>query len=241
MTSIFIPTKNRLDKPKTYQILKDLGLKPILVLDPQEEQEAKKLGFNYIALPLNDQGLTYSRNYILDYCRNNNIVNAVMIDDDVNCFGRIIEKRFIKDNKAFLDALKIFEKTQTCGTMEYAQFGWASPKSMSINKSIEVVHFLYIPKMKNVSYEYDTKEDKDLAIQLIFKGVDIFKCNHLCFQVPSIGTNKGGLHELYAQNRDNKWAENLYNKWGSNIVKLVKKKNGRIDVQIRWNKIRNEL
>ena len=241
MISIFIPSKNRLDKPKTYQILKDLGLKPILVLEPQEEQEAKKLGFDYITLPLNEQGLTYSRNYILDYCRNNNIVYAVMIDDDINCFGRIIEKRFVKDNTAFLDALKVFEKAQTCGTMEYAQFGWASPKPISINKSIEVVHFLYIPKMKNIFYEHDTKEDKDLAIQLIFKGVDIFKCNHLCFQVPSIGTNKGGLHDLYAQNRDNKWAENLYNKWGSNIVKLVKKKNDRIDVQIRWSKIRDGI
>lgn len=241
MVEIFIPSKNRLDKPKTYNILKELGLKPIFVLEPQEETEAKKLGYPYILLEDNNRGITYARNFILKYCREHFIEFAVMIDDDINCFGRISNKKFIKDNTAFLDALKFFKKVKTCGTMEYAQFGWAATKFFSLNKSMEVVHFLYIPLMKNVNYDDNTKEDKDMAIQLIFKGINIFKLNQLCFQCPSIGTNKGGLHELYAKKQDYNWAFNLQKKWGKEIVKLVEKKEGRIDVKINWKNIRNGL
>lgn len=241
MINIFIPSKNRLDKPKTYNILKDLGLQPIFVLEPQEENEVKKIGYPYILLDDNNRGITYARNFILKYCREHDIEFAVMIDDDINCFGRILNKKFIKDNTAFLDALNFFKKAKTCGTMEYAQFGWASTKFFSVNKSMEVVHFLYIPAMNGLNYDDNTKEDKDMAIQLIFKGVNIFKINQLCFQCPSIGTNKGGLHDLYEQKKDYNWAFNLQNKWGNKIVQLVTKNNGRIDVKIKWSKIREDV
>ena len=38
---LFIPSKNRLDKPLTYNVLMELGLRPLLVIEPQEEQIAK--------------------------------------------------------------------------------------------------------------------------------------------------------------------------------------------------------
>lgn len=233
---LFIPSKNRLDKPKTYNILKDLGLNPILVIEPQEELQAKNLGFNYLLLDDNDRGITYARNFILNYCRNNNIEYAVMMDDDILFFKRVdaILHKGIKDNTAFLDALKYFYKVKNCGTMQYSQFGWCQKKEVVYNKSLEVVHFLYIPQLKNINYTENTVEDKDFALQLIFAGYKPFMLNWLCFQVPSIGTNKGGLFDLYNSGKTAIWAQNFINKWGPDITKVFREKNGRINVKINW-------
>lgn len=233
---IFIPTKNRLNKPDTYNLLLSLGLSPIVVIEPQEEQTAKNNNFNYLVLPENDKGITYVRNWILNYCRKNNIIRAVMMDDDIKYFSRVINGTCKKDNTAFLDALTFFSHTNTCGTMQYSQFGWCQNKAITLNNSIEVIHFLYLPVLNNIHYEPNTIEDRDFALQLIFKGINIFRLNWLCFDVPTIGSNAGGLNDQYANGRHIQWAKNFINKWGSNIVKIVVKKNGHLDIRINWRK-----
>lgn len=240
---LFIPSKNRLDKPKTYTILKELGLNPILVLEPQEEKQAKELNFNYLLLDANDMGITYARNFILNYCRKNNIEYAVMMDDDILFFKRFFGNgiKGIKDNTAFIDALKYFYKAKNCGTMQYSQFGWAQKKKVTFNKSLEVVHFLYIPKLKRINYTENTVEDKDFALQLIFAGFKPFMLNWLCFQVPSIGTNKGGLFDLYNSGKTAIWAKNFINKWGPEITTVFREKNGRINVKINWSKVKKMI
>ena len=70
---IFIPTKGRLNNEKTYELLIKLGLKPIIVVEPQEYSKAVEMGYNCLMLDKNNQGITYARNFILDYCRNNHI------------------------------------------------------------------------------------------------------------------------------------------------------------------------
>lgn len=237
---LFIPSKNRLDKPKTYNILKDLGLKPILVIEPQEENKAKELQFNYLLLNDNDKGITFARNFILNYCRKNNIEYAVMLDDDINFFKRFFanKKGGMRDNTAFIDALKYFYKMKNCGTMQYSQFGWASTEDVTYNKSLEVVHFLYIPQLTRINYTENTVEDKDFALQLIFAGYKPFMLKRLCFDVPSIGTNQGGLFDLYNSGKTAIWAQNFVNKWGPEITKIFREKNGRINVRIRWNNVK---
>ena len=61
---IFIPTKGRLNNQKTYNILKELNLNPTLVIEPQEENEAVERDYDFIVLPENNKGISYSRNYI---------------------------------------------------------------------------------------------------------------------------------------------------------------------------------
>ena len=103
---LFIPSKNRLDKPLTYNVLMELGLHPLLVIEPQEEHIAKELNLNYLLLDDNDRGIIYARNFILNYCRKNNIEYAVMLDDDIKYFKRFVNNKGMKDNTTFLDALK---------------------------------------------------------------------------------------------------------------------------------------
>lgn len=93
---IFIPTKGRLNNQKTYNILKELNLNPILVIEPQEENEAIERDYDFIVLPEDNKGISYSRNYILNYVRKCNYEYICMIDDDISQFG------FIENKKEFL-------------------------------------------------------------------------------------------------------------------------------------------
>lgn len=240
---LFIPTKNRLDKPKTYTILKELGLNPILVIEPQEESKAIELGFNYLLLDDNDRGITYARNFILNHARKNKYDFIVMMDDDIDYFKRVFPDihKGVKDNTAFIDALKYFLKAKNCGTMQYSQFGWCQNKDVVYNKSLEVVHFLYMPQLERINYTENTVEDKDFALQLIFAGYKPFMLNWYCFQVPSIGTNKGGLYDLYNSGKTAIWAQNFLDKWGPDITKVFREKNGRINIKINWNVVKKIL
>lgn len=238
---IIIPTKGRMDCQKSYKIFMDLGLKPKLMIEPQEEAEAKKRGYNYILLPDNNRGLLFSRNYILDYARKNGIKYLVMADDDINSFSRTDFKahRIHQDNTAFLDALTYFMRAKSCGGIEYSQFAWSATKPVSFYKGFQVVHFMYMPCVSpSIKYDIPLKEDKDMPIQLIFSGVKTFLINFCSLSVPSIGTNKGGLNEDYASRKDNIGSIELYKKWGADIIKLKKKDNGRIDADPNWQKIK---
>lgn len=237
---LFIPTKGRMDCQKSYKIYKSLGLNPILVIEPQEEHLAKKYGYNYILLPENNRGLLFSRNYILNYAREKNIEYLVMSDDDINSFSRtnFNTHRLMQDNSAFLDALDYFIKIKSCGGIEYSQFAWSATKPVSFYKGFQVVHLLYMPIVpKKIKYE-TFKDDKDMSIQLIFSGIKTFTINFCSLSVPSIGTNKGGLNEEYASQKDNIGSLELYKKYGADIIKLKKKENGRIDADPNWQKIK---
>lgn len=237
---IFIPSKNRLTNPKTYNILKEIGLNPVLVIEPQEEKLAQILELDYILLPENDKGLLYSRNYILNYARKNNVDFIAMIDDDINYFGEVdfAKKKVIRNNFAFLKALKFFYENKLCGSLEYHQFAWSAKKAYTLNKGIEVVHLLYIPKIpQKINYDIELKEDKDFAIQLLMSGIQTVRLNSVCISVPSIGTNKGGLYDLYKSKKDNEAAIKLFEKWGNQIIELKDKKDGRIDCLIKWKNI----
>lgn len=238
MIEIFIPTKNRLNKEKTYEILTNLGLSPRLVIEPQEVEQAKKLGFNFISLPDNNRGITYSRNYILDYCQKNNIEKAVMMDDDIIQFRRVIAGKGYKDNTCFLDALEYFKEVNMCGSMQYGQFAWAQKKHIKFNTYLEVIFFLYMPDIGNTRFEEDTIEDRDFTLQLLLnRRVDTFSLQHYGFQVPSIGTNKGGIASDSRAKKQEEWSYKMQKKWGPDIIKIVTKKNGYVDVRINWKNV----
>ena len=236
---IFIPTKNRINNQKTYHILKELNLKPVLIVEPQESEEFLKLGYNIIILPENNKGITYSRNYILKLAKDNKYEYICMIDDDISFFGEIIPiKKRKKGNEAFLKALKYFKEAKTCGTMQYNQFAWCQPKNIVYNRCLEVVMFLYMPLLQNIYFEEDTIEDRDFSLDIILNhNIKTFRLNHLYFQTPSIGTNKGGIESATRFNKQIAWSQKMENKWEKNICQYIIKKNGMPDIKINWRYI----
>ncbi len=230
---IFIPTKGRLDNEKTYDVLKEIGLSPILVIEPQEVEKAMSLEYQFIVLPTNNMGITYSRNYILKEARDMGFEYICMIDDDISQMGYIVEGKRVKDNKAFLSALDKFLEFKTCGTMQYNQFAWCQPKPIVYNRGLEVVWFLYMPQLQGVTIEEDTIEDRDFSLDIIINhNVETFRLNHLYFNVPSIGTNPGGIDSQTREEKQSYWARKMQNKWGENIISIIQKTNGWDNIKI---------
>lgn len=239
---IFIPTKGRINNQKTYKILKEIGLEPILVVEPQEYFETFQKGFKCVSLEENNQGITYSRNFILDLARKNKYEYICMIDDDISQFGFIENHKRVPNNNAFLSALEHFKKFNMCGTMQYNQFAWCQEKPIVYNRGIEVVMFLYMPQIKNKYFEEDTIEDRDFSLDIILNNdslnnVKTFRLNHHYFTCPSIGTNKGDIESQTRNYKQIKWSQKMEEKWGSEICKYVIKKNGTPDIKINWRTI----
>lgn len=237
---IFVPTKNRWDKQKTYEILKSIGLNPILVIEPQEEVFAKK--YNYILLPENDRGIAYSRNYILDYSRKNEYDYIAMVDDDIYSFYKKNEEgKLLKNDNVFIEVLNIFieNKFSLCG-MEFRHIAWCQNEKITFNHSIHACMMFYLPSIPlDIRFDSKSKEDKDLAIQLIKAGCKTVKLNDYAFSTPVMGTNAGGLHDWYTSQEDRKASEYMLEKWGRNIITL-KDKGGRIDAMVNWKNIKND-
>lgn len=236
---IFIPTKNRVGKQKTYEILKSLNLEPILVIEPQEENSYKGK-FNYILLPDNDRGISFSRNYIIDYSRQKGYNYIIQIDDDLNGFYRKEGKKLIKDNSVFIKALERFiEYKGYCG-LEYQQFAWCQDCDESFNRSVEVCLMMYLPYIpEDVKFDPKSKEDKDFAIQLLMHGKETMKMNNISLSVPTVGSNEGGLHDWYSSKKDADASYYMLEKWGNEII-TIKDKKDRIDAMVNWKGVINK-
>lgn len=244
---IFIPSKNRLNDEKTYNILKSIGLKPYLVVEPQEYSKAKELGFDVIVLDKNNQGITYARNFILNYARKNKYEYICMLDDDIKQMGYIVKNENAnnslkqsrkKDNKAFLSALDYFIENKTCGTMQYTQLAWNQIKPIVYNRGLEVIWFLYMPFLKDIIIEEDTIEDRDFSLDIILNyGIKTFRLNHYYFFVPTIGTNKGGIESETRAAKQDYWSQKMQEKWGKDLIDIIKKSNGYTNIKINWRQV----
>ena len=82
--SIIILSKDRTEKQSSYNLFKSYD-KLFIVVEPQDFEKYKKYmqKERLIILPINNGGLSYVRNFILD----NTIGKFIMLDDDINSLG----------------------------------------------------------------------------------------------------------------------------------------------------------
>ena len=199
---VCIPTKGR-PLTKTYKLFEDAGYEVYHFIEPQE-MEAYSVK-NKICIEANDKGVTYVRNFMLDWCRNKNITWAWFCDDDVDGFG-IYNGKTVRQGASALKSVE--DKAQKLPFeivgLSYVQYAWTEKKSYGINsKFAEVCTLMNVSKIK-WNYNEDTKEDRDFAMQTIQNGHGILRFNHIWFSCPNVGSNEGGLHEWYASKKTTK-------------------------------------
>lgn len=224
----YIPSKGR-PKTKTYKLFQEAGIEVIHFLEPQDYN-------NYnvprkVNIEKDNKGITYVRNFMLDYAEKNSEKWVIFCDDDVTSFG-VYKGRTIKTGASIWN--DILEKAKKLPFeligINYTQHAWHEKKSYSINKKFaEVCVLMNISKIK-WRYEDDTKEDRDFQLETIKNGYGVLRFNHYWFSCPNVGSNKGGLFDLYKQKRDKLWAEKLVKKWYP-YAKIVIK-NERVDAKI---------
>jgi len=224
----FIPSKGRY-QTKTYKLFEDCGIKTIHFLEPQEFDKYNVP--NKINIGENNKGITFVRNYMLNYAKKNNYEWVIFSDDDVDSFGVYDGKTKRKDASIWFDVLKYAEKLpfELVG-INYVQHAWHEKNAYSINRKFAEVCVLMNVSKIDWKYNDNTKEDRDFQLQTITKGNGVLRFNHFWFSCPNVGSNKGGLQELYQNKKDIEWAKNIVKSWHP-YAKLVNKKN-RIDAKI---------
>lgn len=237
MTSVYVPSKGR-PNTKTYKLFDGHDFDVIHVVEPQDYDAYRASGVpNLVALPDNDQGIVFVRNFILDHAKKTNKEWVWMIDDDVQGFGYAKDGKTIKGTAAVLsDFHASIERYKfPLNGINYCQYAWAystgSVRYKINKKTAEVCTLLYMPKIQwQYRKRYSLKDDRDFCMQAIKYSDGIIVDTHSWFACPGVGSIPGGLQDFYLQKRDQEDAAKMVAEWHP-YAKLIHKKS-RIDVKL---------
>jgi len=224
----FIPTKGRLNT-KTYKLFESEGIEVKHFIEPSELDLYDVP--NKINIEKDNQGISYVRNFMLNYARENNHEWVLFCDDDVKSFGIYNGKTVKKTSGIWNDILEKAKKLpfELIG-INYTQHAWHEKTSYSINK--KYVEVCVLMNVKKIQWNYVTgmKQDRQFCFETIRNGYGVLKFNHFWFSCPDVGTNKGGLYNEYKNKDDEKAAERLVKSYYP-YAKLVRKKD-RIEAKL---------
>lgn len=228
----YIPTKNR-PHTTTYRLFEDVGIKVIHFIEPQEISSYKVE--NKINIGENDRGMTFVRNYMLQYAKDNNHKWVIMCDDDINQFGKVINSKCQKTDASIWH--EILEKSKklpfAAFGISYRPFAWSEKKPYSINSKLFASAMLLNTEKISWKYEDGMKEDWKMLISCVIRTSGIIKFNKLFFNAPAMGTNQGGLEKEYKDKKDQAELLVMMRKYGeyAKVVKVKRGKEIRIDIK----------
>jgi TET-associated glycosyltransferase-like protein len=236
---IFVPSKGRPQSKLLARLLTE-GLRFTAVVEPQDfDAYLAALGpATTLTLPEDNRGLVFSRNHVLSTARERGLAWFWMIDDDIAKFHRFEGTKGTETTAR--EALLAAQAEALPGVgqiaLEYQQFAWSSGGKVKVNSYNDVC--VAIRTAVPVAYRaVPLKEDRDLTMQIIRRGYDTRRVTQYAFSCPSVGSNKGGLHDEYAAGRDVAGAAELVRLWPW-CSEVKTKPNRRVDAKIHWKKVR---
>ena len=227
----YIPSKGR-PKTQTYKLFQSAGIEVLHFIEPSEIELYDVPGTK-VDIGENDRGIAYVRNFMLSYAKRNGHIHVIVCDDDVTSFGKYIDGKKIKTDASIW--LEIFEQVRDLPYelvgINYLQFAWRKQKDLSINTAFAEVCVLMNTSKIHWEYQPDveTKEDRDFCMLGITLGAGVLKFNHFWFSCPSVGTNRGGLQNLYKEQRDTIATLKMCEKWDPFLT--TKRKGNRLDLK----------
>lgn len=234
---IFIPSKRR-PESKLFDML------PVsyVVVEPQDRaMYEKRLGKGrLVVLPENDQGIGYVRQFILEKSRSEKQPWYWMFDDDISGFYVTKNSKLVKEEpkKVLCAAEDLILKQHNVGqaALEYAQFAWSQTKPAKFFGYCDVAVAVntQLTVFSNYRSNMNLKEDRDFTLQVLANGARTMRCAMLSFRAPKNGSNKGGLHDVYAKRgREESAVDRMVEAWPDIVTKQVKP-DGRVDCKINW-------
>ncbi len=200
---ICIPSKDRAESISTHLFFNPKDV--LIFVEPQEIKKYKIFNpeYNFINIENNDKGLSYARNYILDYVDNENII---MADDDYKIFGKRNEMgRYnrIQNCQEIVDTIEKSINNYAGYGIADDVFGYYMNKSSNnqrlfINRQImRDFYGMNTSWIKEKNIRYDEKirqsEDVDFNIMIVINGGKI--CNDFLYSRTKIHRNSGGLEK----------------------------------------------
>tara|TARA_R110000803_G_scaffold6902_1_gene22269 strand:+ start:70 stop:813 length:744 start_codon:yes stop_codon:yes gene_type:complete len=221
---VLIPTKGRI-KTSAYKLFDKKYFKVYHFIEPNEIEQYEAP--NKINIGINNMGISYVRNYMLEWAKSNDKEWVIFCDDDITMFGKAINKRIVKQD-ASLVWIGIYNKIKNLpfemAGIGYRQYAWSETKEYFINKRLVEVVVLVNVKKINWKYrdKFDMKEGRDFALQTIKNGYGVIKFAKYCFDSPDLGSKSGGLQDAYNDKR-NEYAVIGFAKEWNPFIKIIKK------------------
>ena len=235
---IYILSKGRPEKCPTTELFPHATL--VLEKEDVPKYEAAGVKNKIEVLPESNGGITVVRNWIIERAQSLGQKHIWMADDDINFLGHAGPPIKKDDPIAILeDAERAFNYRSRVAQIgfEYVQI-WYNHNQVQINKAIQVISGFDTELFGKSRYVkgLDLKEDQDITLQLLSKGCNTVRLGHYAQSCPSIGMNKGGLHDTY-QNRE--WlldvCKKMERRWlGTCKAFMSKKQGGMPEVKIKW-------
>ena len=245
LVPLFIPTKGRAAHAKTPTLFPQESF--TLVIEPQEEIAYRQAfpDASFLILQKSDQGIGFVRQAILDHARSRRLSWYWMLDDDINDFFVVQNKRCVPTEgiRALTEAQTFILKDSSIGqaALEYQQFAWNSTKPYRLNSYCDVCVAINTQKVAMINYRpvLNMKEDRDFTLQVLASGYNTLRICAYAFSTPKNGSNRGGLFPFY---NDGKQEERVSRKMAElwpGICTFQRKQDGRPDVRINWSFFRS--
>ncbi len=246
MNPICIASKGRAGQSKTIERLLEEKIPFHLVVEPQEfssyfDAYTGRGEHSIHRLEKNDAGISYARQYILEYSRYQKWPWFWMMDDDIGQTYQVVGGRCLKISMR--QALEQAEGVITTrpdvalGSLEYQQYAWSAKKPVKYNSYCDVAVLINTERTKFISYRDGCKEDRDFVLQALAIGYRSMRTCWVAFSAPKNGSNKGGLHEAYKAGLENHWSQRMVELWPG-VCRLHTKADGRPDVKIDWKQFK---
>jgi len=234
---IYVPSKGRPDG-QSFELLKDLPY--TTVVEPQDEKAYRATNAkNIITLPLNDQGLCYARNFVLDHAKSMGHKWFWMIDDDISSMGIVVNKRVQKQPATVvIDAAQQIIAQPNCaiGAMQYQQFAWSATKPIKAHARCESVVAIHAERIGDLRYRFRLKHDKDMVGLVHDRCMISIRSEWTAF-ANKFSDNPGGLHSDYEARIDENAAREVFAAWGAQRARMEPNSRDRLDVLLDYRGI----
>jgi len=220
---IYIPSKGRVKRPQTFQMLEREGIEFHAVVEPQDvDRYASWVGEDrLVVLPDDDAGLPTTRTRIKAHALQEGWERHWQIDDDiVELLRHYKGGRFrCHAGTALSDAEDFTDRyTNIALTGIRAQnFGRFISSPFQLNNNVYAVNLI----RSDLPYKWRVSgiEDLDFALQVLSGGWCTVTFNVYQFSTPTTASERGGLTDLYADGGKERAALELQRRWPS-LVKL---------------------
>lgn len=179
MTAVFIPTRGRVGKQPTYDVLVRTGIETILVCPPNEVDGHKKSGYEVIGAEV--EGITATRQWIMEYARSVGISKVMMFDDDLRFAYRTLENfgRFkpcdLQQTRTMLDRLEsMLDQVPLVGLCNRGGANNTPTKDVPISECKRIFDVQCVDTnwfhSEGIQYRQPFMEDFDVSLQAHLKG-----------------------------------------------------------------------
>ena len=197
---VYIPSKGRAGITLADKYLTGIGWDYTFIVEPQDYESYAQLHKKVVAMPENNMGIAYARNFCKSYSRGRGETHHWQLDDDIR---RV--KKFEEDMKratvetsipmSHLEQIMVDFPMVKIGGFVHDAFAFTKKTTLGLNKM--VCTFFLVNNDTSAEWDKTVVEDTDFSLQVLHEGNCTLNLNRYAYNVPPTMTMKGGNTEIH--------------------------------------------